>query len=66
MEEDSSGTRSVRLPTFDGKFKSFMIWWICFRAFVTVHKFVEALKAEDEAHLPAREDAVLVETVAAA
>jgi hypothetical protein len=60
MEERSSGERSVRLPTFDGKFKSFMIWWIRFRAYATVYKFVEALKPIDEVNLPETEEEVLV------
>jgi hypothetical protein len=63
--ESSSGERSVRLPTFDGKSKTFMIWWIRFRAFATVYKFIEAVKPEDEAHMPATEGEVLDETVPA-
>ena len=55
----------MRLPTFDGKFKSFMIWWICFRAFATVYKFIEAVKPVDEANLPSNEGEVLDETIPA-
>ena len=58
MEEETT-SRSVRLPTFDGKFKSFMIWWIRFRAFATVYKFIEALAPVDEADLPNTEGDVL-------
>ena len=36
--------------------KSFMIWWVRFRAYATVNKFVAALQPNDEADLPARED----------
>jgi hypothetical protein len=63
--EESRGERSVRLPTFEGKSKSFMIWWIRFRAFATVCKFIEAVKPVGEAHLPATEGEVLDEAVPA-
>jgi hypothetical protein len=63
--EESSGERLVRLPTFNGKFESFMIWWIRFRAFATVCKFIETLKPKDEADMPTTEGEVLVETVLA-
>jgi hypothetical protein len=63
MEETSSSERSVRLPTFDGKAKSFMLWWIRFRAFATVYKFITALKPTYEANMPATEEEVLDEAV---
>ena len=53
------------MPTFDGKFKSFMIWWIRFRAFATVYKFIEALAPVDEANLPNTEGDVLDEAIPA-
>jgi hypothetical protein len=55
----------VKLPTFDGKSKSSMIWWIRFRAFATVYKFIEAVKPVDEAHMPATEGDVLHEAIPA-
>ena len=60
--ENSSGEWLVRLPTFDGKSKSFMIWWIRFGAYATVNKFIESVKAEDKTHQTASEAEVLVET----
>ena len=42
-----------------------MIWWIRFRAYATVNKFIESVKVADETHLPASEAEVLVETVPA-
>jgi hypothetical protein len=66
MDDDQESTgRSVRLPSFSGKTKDFMIWWIRFRAFATVYRFVEALRDADEASLPAREDTALDEAVPA-
>jgi hypothetical protein len=54
--DGSRGERWVRLPTFDGKFKSFVIWWIRCRVFATVCQFIGAVKPVHEAHLPPTED----------
>jgi hypothetical protein len=62
---ESSDNRSVRLPLFDGKVKSFMLWWIRFRAYATMYKFVVALRPVNEASLPATEEEVLDETIPA-
>jgi hypothetical protein len=64
MDDEEESTRSsVRLPSFlQWHAKDFMIWWVRFRAFATVHRFVLALGDTDEADLPLREDAVLVAT----
>jgi hypothetical protein len=61
--EETSGERLERLPAFDGKFKLFVIWWIHFRAFATVCKFVEALKPKDEAHMPATEETLILSRI---
>jgi hypothetical protein len=61
-EMESSSERTVRLPSFDGKMKSFLVWWVHFRVYATVNKFVTALKPIDEADFPASEDEVLDET----
>lgn len=31
------------MPTFSGKDSEYQMWWIRFRAYATVYKFVEAL-----------------------
>jgi hypothetical protein len=63
-EEDEmrSGSRSVRLPTFDGKSTSFAMWWIRFLSFATVYKFRRCLEETDEPDLPPTEATVLDET----
>ena len=58
---DKTGERTVKLPSFDGKSKSFMVWWVRFRAYATVHKFVKALQTKDEVDLPAKENEELHE-----
>jgi hypothetical protein len=60
-DEDRSTGRSVRLPSFSGKTKDFMVWWVRFRAFATVHRFVLALSDKDKADLPDKEEEVLDE-----
>jgi hypothetical protein len=42
-----------------------MLWWICFRAFATVYKFVMALRPTDKASLLPSEEEVLDDTVPA-
>jgi hypothetical protein len=61
-DEDRSTGRSVRLPSFSGKTKDFMVWWVRFRAFATVHRFVLALSDKDKADLPDKEEEVLDES----
>jgi hypothetical protein len=63
--EEESIRSSVQLPSFSGMTNNFMIWWVHFRAFATVCRFVVALGDADEADLPAREGLVLGEANAA-
>jgi hypothetical protein len=49
----------MRLSSFSGVTKDFMIWWARFQALATARKFALALGRADEADLPAREDTVL-------
>lgn len=48
---DSSETKSVRLPTFDGKHNTFQVWWVRFKAYATVYRFTQALKIGGESTL---------------
>ena len=49
---ESSSEKSVRLPTFDGDYKKFQLWWTRFNAYATVYKFKQALTDEDDKHRP--------------
>ena len=57
-----SAEKSVRLPAFDGKDEDFELWWVRFKAYARVYKFVQALDNKPEPNLPVRQDAVLDET----
>jgi hypothetical protein len=62
MDNEVESTRSsTRLPSFSGVTKDFMVWWARFRAFATARKFAFALGDADEADLPAREDAAVLD-----
>ena len=56
---------TIRLPQFDGDAGKFQVWWMRFRAYATMNKFVQAIGKTQEADLPAQEDAVLDVTQAA-
>ena len=49
----------LRLPTFNGDANGFQVWWMRFKAYATVNRFVQAIGRQQEAALPATEDAVL-------
>ncbi len=57
--DSASEAKSVRMPTFDGEYKNFQIWWIRFTAFATVYKFIEALAIGGDPDMPANESEVL-------
>jgi hypothetical protein len=44
--------KTVRLPTFDGKKKNFVMWWTRFKAYAKVQKFDKALGETEERDLP--------------
>ena len=57
---ESSGAKSVRLPTFDGTAENFHLWWTHFLAFARVYRFSKAVdKAKMDADLPATESTPL-------
>ena len=50
--------KTVRIPTFDGKSKNFVIWWTRFKAYAKEKQFSQALGERKEADLPnTQEDA---------
>jgi hypothetical protein len=60
---NGSSEKLVRLLTFDGSHKNFQLWWTRFVAYVTVYKFVEAVRKDaPEADLSLSEMEVLDET----
>jgi hypothetical protein len=61
MDDTVSKTMHT-VPKWDGKAKTFQLWWVRFTAFATVHKFSKALGAARESGMPASEDAVIAGT----
>jgi hypothetical protein len=60
--DDTSAIKTMHtLPKWDGKAKTFQLWWVRFMAFATVQKFSKALGADKESAMPASEDAVIAE-----
>jgi hypothetical protein len=60
--EDSSTLKSVCIPVFDGKYKSFHGWWVKFLAYCAAVKLAATMKKAPEAHLPAKEEPQAGET----
>lgn len=54
--------KAVKLPTFNGKSEGFEKWWMRFKAYAQVYKFVQALQKEDD--LPATESTEIDESSA--
>lgn len=54
-----SAEKSMKLPTFSGKDSEYQMWWIRFRAYATVYKFVEALSSTREADMPSKNSTAL-------
>jgi hypothetical protein len=59
---DTVNDKAIKLPTFDGKKKSFQLWWSRFMAFAVIQRFARALVSGGEKDLPDKEDEVLDET----
>ena len=57
--------KTVKLPTFDGKQDKFLMWWVQFRAYATVHKFVEAIGDVEEDDMSADKAAAIDTNTAA-
>jgi hypothetical protein len=57
-----SEARSVRLPSFDGTHGSFQRWWMRFKAYARVHKFIQALLSEPGDPNLAATDAAALDT----
>jgi hypothetical protein len=61
--DDDKGTKSVKLPTFDGEMKKFQLWWVWFAAYATVFKFIKALAIGGETILAGvQQDTVIPDT----
>jgi hypothetical protein len=60
MDDTTSKTMHT-VPKWDGKAKTFQLWWVRFMAFATVHRFSKALGAVRESAMPTSEDAVIAE-----
>jgi hypothetical protein len=58
----------VKLPAFDGTHDGFMMWWLKFKAYARVQKFVQALAPgpAGDPELPATEGAARSTTAATA
>jgi hypothetical protein len=61
---ETSSEKGVKLPTFDGDYKKFQMWWTRFSAYATVYKFWQALTDEDDDVRPSSEDEELDLTTA--
>jgi hypothetical protein len=60
--EDTSVSRTMHtVPKWDGKAKTFQLWWAHFTAFAMVDKFSKALGTTMESGMPASEDVVIAE-----
>ena len=62
MEE--SGSKTIKLPLFDGTKKAFQMWWTQFFMYATFYQFAKALKDEKDDDLPDKEDEELDESTA--
>jgi hypothetical protein len=69
---ESTYKKSVRLPTFDSTVEKFQIFWMRFKAYAKLYKFLQALTIGGETHLPATDattidlttDAVMLQAAA--
>jgi hypothetical protein len=43
---DSLSMKLLKLPLFDGEHKKYMVWWVCFEAYVGCFGFLEALEED--------------------
>ena len=60
MAVTDAETKSVKLPAFDGTHDGYQKWWMRFKAYARVHKWVQALApGTGDPDLPATEAAVL-------
>ena len=50
---------SVKLPTFDGKAKNILVFWMHFKAYASVKGFLPALQDGGETNLPVNEASML-------
>eukprot|EP00957_Ditylum_brightwellii_P187666 14290277-Ditylum_brightwellii.AAC.1 len=46
MEELNMTTKAVRLPTFEGTSKMFQMWWIRFKAYISVYSVTQSIGHE--------------------
>jgi hypothetical protein len=61
--DSNSDAKSLQLPTFDGKYENFQLWWVRFMAFATICKFAQALRSGGENELIGQsENAIVDET----
>ena len=44
MSEESDKPKTVNVPTFNGKNKSFTVWWMRFQAYAALKDYKSALK----------------------
>ena len=49
---ESNGTKTVRVPVFDGEEESYQAWWIKFRANAKITWFAKEICTEPELDLP--------------
>jgi hypothetical protein len=62
MDNTSASKTIHTVPKWNGKAKTFQLWWVCFMAFAMVQKFSKALGTTIESGgMPASEDAVIAE-----
>jgi hypothetical protein len=52
MVSESSSEKNMKLPTFDGDYKKFQMWWTRFEVFSIYYDFKEALTGEDDKIIP--------------
>jgi hypothetical protein len=53
-----NGDKTVKIPTFDGQKKNFVMWWTRFKAYAKEKKFSEALRPKPEDNLPSSQKAL--------
>jgi len=54
MSRETEGeTRTVKVPTFDGKEENYQRWWLRFKAYSKLGGFSKAISTVPETDLPA-------------
>ena len=61
-DDDVKGSKTVKLPTFNGEAKEAQIWLMRFRAYADVYGFSQSIMETADPNLPATESSVIDES----